>query len=104
MIQTITQGLFVNAFDQRARGSSWSLRGLEALYDFLEDVDPNYELDVVALDCQYSDYNSIGDLQNDYEHLFDEDEEYDDDEIIDILSNHTTVISYDGGVVINTEF
>ena len=33
-----------------------------------------------------------------------EDEEYDDDEIIDILSNHTTVIRYDGGVVINTEF
>lgn len=104
MIQTITQSDFVNAFDQRGRGSSWSLRGLEALYDFLEDVDPNYDLDVVALDCQYSDFNAMGDLQNDYEHLFDEDEEYDDDEIIDTLSNHTTVIRYDGGVVIDTEF
>lgn len=104
MIKTITQNDFVNAFDQRGRGSSWSLRGLEALYDFLEEVDPNYDLDVVALDCQYIDYDSMGDLQNDYEHLFDEDEEYDDDEIIDILNNYTTVISYDGGVVIDKEF
>lgn len=104
MIQIITQGRFINAFDQSSRGRSWSLRGLEALYDFLEDVDPNYELDVVALDCQYSDYNSMGDLQNDYEHLFDEDEEYDDDDIVDVLNEHTTVIPYDGGVVINTEF
>jgi hypothetical protein len=104
MIRTITQSDFVNAFDQRGRGKSWSLRGLEALYDFLEDVDPNYDLDVVALDCQYSDFNAMGDLQNDYEHLFDEDEEYDDEEIIDTLSNHTTVIRYDGGVVIDTNF
>lgn len=104
MIQIITQGLFVNAFDQSSRGRSWSLRGLEALYDFLEETDPDYELCVVELDSQYCDYNSMDDLKNNYEHLFDEDEEYDDDEIIDLVGNYTTVIPYDGGVVINTEF
>lgn len=104
MIQIITQGLFVNAFDQSSRGRSWSLRGLEALYDYIEEVDPNYELCVVELDSQYCDYNSMDDLKNNYEHLFDEDEEYDDDEIIEVVGNHTTVIPYDGGVVIHTEF
>ena len=104
MIQIITQGRFLNAFDQSSRGSSWSLRGLEALYDFLEDTDPDYELDVIELDGRYSDYNSMDDLKNNYEHLFDEDEEYDDDEIIEVIGNYTAVIPYDGGVVINTEF
>jgi hypothetical protein len=38
----------------QSRGTSFSYEGLEILYDFLEEVEPDHDLDIVALDCTYA--------------------------------------------------
>jgi len=53
MIQTITKDDFRNAFFHMNRNENFSYEGLGALYDFLEECDPNHELCVITLCCEF---------------------------------------------------
>jgi hypothetical protein len=55
MIQTINVSDFRDAFRAHGRREQFSYEGLGALFDFLEEVNPDFELDVVALCCDYSE-------------------------------------------------
>ena len=55
MIQTINVSDFRAAFHSMGRQEQFSYEGLGALFDYLEDAAPSYELDVIALCCDYSE-------------------------------------------------
>jgi hypothetical protein len=55
MIQTINVSDFRDAFRAYGRHEQFSYEGLGALFDYLEDAAPSYELDVIALCCDYSE-------------------------------------------------
>ena len=56
MIQTINLSEFRDAFKACGRQEQFSYEGLGALFDFLEEFDGGgYELDVIALCCEYSE-------------------------------------------------
>ena len=56
MFQTIDNARqFRDAFDNAGRGDQFSYEALGLLFDYLEDLDPSYELDVVALCCEYDE-------------------------------------------------
>jgi hypothetical protein len=56
MIQTINVSDFRDAFRACGRADQFSYEGLGALFDYLEEFDGgNYELDVIALCCDYSE-------------------------------------------------
>jgi hypothetical protein len=55
MIQTINVSAFRDAFRACGRANQFSYEGLTALFDFLEEVDPDFDLDVIALCCEYSE-------------------------------------------------
>ena len=56
MKQTInTTSQFVQAFRAMDRGEQFSYNGLDALYNHLEDMDEDYELDVIELCCEWSE-------------------------------------------------
>ena len=101
MIQTITISDFIHAFEQRGRANAWSIAGLTALFDHLEECeDPNQptELDVVGIDCEFTEYADINELKNDYS--VPEDCE-DDDEALDYFRDETMVLELaNGGLVI----
>ena len=62
MIQTISLNDFIHAFEQMGRAKSWSIAGLTALFDYLEEgEDPSNprELDVVELDVAFAEYADI---------------------------------------------
>lgn len=44
---------FRDAFRQAGRDSQFSYEALNMLYEYFEDVDPDMELDVVAICCDY---------------------------------------------------
>jgi len=46
---------FRDQFKQAGRGDQFSYEGLGLLFDYLEEIDPDYDLDVVALCCEYSE-------------------------------------------------
>jgi len=55
MIQTINVSDFRDAFRACGRKDQFSYDGLGALFDFLEEVAPDFDLDVIALCCEYSE-------------------------------------------------
>ena len=90
MIQTINEYQFADAFHKAGRGNQFSHEGLKALYDDLiiyeESSGDPIELDVIALCCDYSEYESLKDFQEDYG---------DDYQSIDEIGQATTVIMID---------
>ena len=112
MVITVTESVFVDAFRQsESRKDSFSYDGLSALFAYLDSMDEDTgistELDIVAIDCEYSEYESAEKACEEYRLLGDVGErEEDEDEgdwqqrCIDELQNHTSVIEFDGGVII----
>lgn len=87
MKQTVNFFDFRDAFKQAGRQDQFSYNAQRALYEYLEDLDPDYDLDVIALCCEY------------VESTFDETKEeldlthYSDDQLLDHLNERTIVIS-----------
>lgn len=67
MKQTIYFHGFVAAFKRFDRGEQFSCGGLKALFEYLEDVHyGNYDLNVAALCCEWSEYCDVVDINMDY--------------------------------------
>ena len=80
MKTTLTFSDFCDAFRDMGRNDNFSYAGKRALFDFLEELAPDMELDVVALCCEYyeSDLDSlIGDYDIDVSDAEDGDERAD---------------------------
>ena len=90
MIQTINESDFTTAFHRAGRGDQFTHKGLLALYEYLEEYEEStgeqIELDVIAICCDYSEYESLKDFQEDYG---------DDYESIDEIEHATQVIMID---------
>ena len=102
---------FRDAFHNAGRASQFSYDGLELLFDHLEDVDADYELDVVALCCDYSE-DSVADIAREYSiDLNDADPEDDDyaDQcealVIDYLNDNGSVVGVTpSGLIVYVQF
>ena len=58
MKQDVTKGMFRDAFKACGRGDQFSYEGLGHLYDWLEDGhdgEQEYNLDVIALCCEFAE-------------------------------------------------
>ena len=70
MKQTIDRYQFKHAFQKMGREDNFSYAGLSALFDYLEqyedDMGEEIELDVIALCCEYTEYDSLAEFRNDY--------------------------------------
>lgn len=98
MIKTITEWDFVNSFDEMNRSENFSVAGRKALFELLEEVNPDSELDVIAICVEFSEYKDLEELKNDYP--YDEDLE-DDDDILNYYREKTMVLELaNGGLVI----
>ena len=99
MITTITQSDFTTAFHRMGRGKQFSHEGLLALYDYLEilgdDIGQEIELDVIALCCEYVEYENLKEFQDDYDDSY---------ETIEDIEYHTTVIMIDEDSFIIRQF
>ena len=94
MKQTVNRNDFIDAFRAMDRTNNFGLDGLTALFDHLEEyeesTDEEIELDVIGLCCEYTQYDSLEDCLA----------EYDDIDSLEELEEHTIVIQYDSGVII----
>jgi len=99
MIRTIDNIEFVDAFRKMGRTDNFSFRGLVALYEYLEmlgeDLGQEIELDVIALCCEYAEYDNLEEFQADYS------EDY---QTIGDIERETTVIMIDDDSFIIQQF
>lgn len=87
MKSTVTVYDFRQAFHNMGRGEQFTYEGLGALFEWLENYEEEtgqeVELDVIALCCDFTEYEDLEEFQRDYG------EEY---ETIEDIENNTTVI------------
>lgn len=86
MIKQITFSAFCDAFRDMDRNDNFSYAGKRALFDFLEEVAPDTELDVIALCCEYYE-SDIDSIISDYSIDVSEAEE-DDEEKAEIVAEY----------------
>ena len=89
MVKTIYFGDFTEEFARMGRKDQFSYDGLRAIFDHLEIINPNYDLDVVELCCDYTEYDK-NELKDQYGYLVDEDAEL--DQLLYELESRTIVI------------
>jgi hypothetical protein len=99
-------GQFRNAFPNAGRGDHFTYEALELLFDYLEEIDPEMELDVIAICCDYSE-----DMPEEIADSYSIDVEgMDDGEILDsvtdFLENHTSIVgtTSSGSIVYASNF
>ena len=110
MKESITKCQFMDRFRDYDRQDQFSYDGLSALYDWLEDISENcgteYELDVIALCCEFSEYGSALECVDDCGYSVDfegcESEEDKEEVALEYLHYNTMVIEYAGGIIIQS--
>jgi|TARA_R110000851_G_scaffold318503_1_gene482394 hypothetical protein len=90
MKQSINMYDFERAFKNFERMNNFSYDGLKALFEYLEDYEEDtgeeIELDVIALCCDYAEYDSLNEYNDDYGTKYSE---------IDAIQDDTTLIKID---------
>ncbi len=84
------------AFAAYNRADQFSYEGLDALFEWLDelsaDTDTSYELDVIELCCEFTEYSDLAEIKDIYfSTVLDS---------IEDLYDHTIVIEFDGGIII----
>ncbi len=101
MKQTLTTDQAANLLvaDDNA---GWSYAGARALVEYLENLEDDtgeeMEFDAVALRCDFSEYETA--LQAAEECGWEPDEDADEDTALEWLNNRTTVVTFNGGIII----
>ena len=89
MKQSVSIYDFERAFKRYER-ENFSYDGLKALFEYLEEFEDGtgeeVELDVIALCCEYAEYDSLKEYNDDYGTEYDE---------IDLIQDDTTLIKID---------
>ena len=86
--------------------AAWSYNGAVALAEYLEsfeeDTGQEIEFDRVAIRCDFSEYETALECACNYDFEADPDDDEDDQEeaALDYLREHTSVIEFEGGIII----
>ena len=89
---TLTLNDFVQAFNDYNCEDNFSYEGLEALYNYYNDHE-KFELDVIAICCEWSEYGSVEEVL-----------EYYDVDSLEFLQNHYSIILLDNNRCLVQDF
>ena len=114
MKTTVDSYSFIQSFIDYDRFTPWGRPALVALFDYLEEYEDSIgeelDLDVVALDCEFSPYASLQEWAGEYladasdELGWTEDSDDDDknETIREYILDHGQLIEYDGGIIVSS--
>ena len=105
---TINESMFKDQFRLHGRKDQFSSNGLTALYNYLEEAfdessEYEYNLDVIGLCCEFSEYDNALDAALHYNRLINDKSLTEDEReknALAFLTDHTLVITFDGGIII----
>lgn len=105
---TINESMFKDQFRLNGRKDQFSSNGLTALYNYLEEVfdestEYEYDLDVIGLCCEFTEYDNALDAGLNYNGLLNVEsltEEEKERNALEFLRDNTLVITFEGGIII----
>ena len=107
MFQSINKSQFRDEFARMGRANQFSYDALGLLFDYIEDVSPDDELDVIAICCEYSE-DTVKTVAEYYGIETDDDDGTDDTQrfaVLSYLNEHTTVVgTTDAGAIVYAQF
>lgn len=107
MKKTITFSAFCDAFHSAGREDQFSYDAKRALFDFMEEAFPDYDLDVIGLCCEYAEA-SWYEIAKDYDlDLSEADGDEDEEQAIveEFLQENTCIVgSLKQGVYVYAQF
>jgi len=97
MYQTIEENKFIESFDDYNRSDNFTIEAREKLFEYFEDLESGtgekIELDVIAICCDYTEYENIKEVKKDYNDI----------ENLEDLQDNTQVIELkNGGLIIQS--
>ena len=111
MKQTIDNRGFHQAFANRGRGDQYSADALDALFGYFEEFESltgeDLELDVIAICCDWAEYDSAIEAANeltDWEPDEDEDEDANETHALEYLCDRANVLGTHSGSVLVQNF
>ena len=108
MKKTITENDFIRSFDEYNRSNNFSVKARKELFQYLEEMEADagteFELDPIAFCCEYTEYDSIKDVIDDFKHLDAFEFCETSDEYRDVFSNYTQVITWEDDCVLIQHF
>jgi len=94
---------FRDAFKRAGRKDQFSYDALGLIYDYLEEIDSDYDLDVIGLCCELAE-QSPEDIARDYSIALDDDGN-ELNNVLDYLHDETTVIgTTSAGTIVYVQF
>jgi hypothetical protein len=100
MKQTLTKQNFIDAFNNSYRKDNFSYQGLEKLFDYFEQFEEEtgeqIELDIIAICCDFTEYENINELKKEYEIP----SNLSNDKIIEYLNERTQVICFEKNCIL----
>ena len=106
MKQTVTLESFMHAFHSYNRYEQFGYQALKVLFEYFEEVNPDMELDVIAICCDYS-HDKVMEIANNYHIDLSDCAEAEDrvNTVREWLYENTTVVGEtDAGFVYCTSF
>ena len=95
MKQTITEYQFVDAIEEDT-GNNISFDGARALFEYIEDYEDQTgeetELDVVAIRCEWTEYENIEAVLKDYEDIKSLDDLRDNTSVIEVPNSDKLIV------------
>ena len=74
MYQTISEYDFIEAFREMNRENNFSYDGRKTLFEYLEESGEEIELDIIALCCEFTEYENIDEYLKEYDSKYEPDE------------------------------
>lgn len=103
LIKRVSFNDFLQEFEKHGRKDQFSYEAKKALYEYLnqisDDLGKPLKLDVIALCCEFTEYESLQEFNNDYSYSLGHDVD-----CIDDIYNYTTVIQIDKNSFIIQDF
>ena len=96
MIQNVTNQMFHDAFVNTNRADNFSYEALNALFDYFEEIgegpETEYELDVIAICCEFAEYADIEEFRSDYGSEYESIEDIEQDTTVLRIENSDSFI------------
>ena len=95
MKQSINFNQFCDTFRSMGRENQFSYEAQQLIFDYLEECNPDYELDVIAICCEYSEDSAaqIADLYGlEFSSIKEGDTDGERDHVLAYLNDHTSVV------------
>ena len=94
LYQEISKTDFIDQFKIMNRSEQFSREGLEALYGYFEELseDQNIQFDVIAICCDFTEYDNLAEFNRDYGKNFSDVEEIFDFTQVIMIDNEKFII------------